>query len=203
MTPNTSPGFRGHSLREAGWNSSTVHRSSWQGGSWEAGNYRRAGLFDFSGMSIVFVVQGDVPAEDYLCRCGTAYFRKLLCIWVSRELLKSLFLTGGRGGVKNAKIRTSLWNRRLLTIHLLGKVLPCTVGMNVLIGTAGLFQIHQRCWEEVFPRREERCSVTFFLQANHVTTQATEQTLIDSLPTRKQAVIAVATARVSQLCIGW
>ena len=41
----------------------------------------------------------------------------------------------------------------------------------------------------------------FFLQASHFTTQATEQTLIDSLPTRKQAVIAVATARVGQLCI--
>ena len=74
------PGFWGHSLGEAGWNPSTLHRSSRQRGSWEAGNYRRAGLFDFSGMSIVFVVQGDVPAEDYLCRCGTAYFRKLLCI---------------------------------------------------------------------------------------------------------------------------
>ena len=154
------PGFWGHSIGEARRGPSALHRSSWQRGSWEAGNYRRAGLFDFSGMSIVFVVQGDVPAEDHLCRCGTAYFRKLLCIWVSRELLKSLFFT--RGGGRNAKIRTSLWNRRLLTIHLLGKVLPCTVGMNVLIGTAGLFQIHQRCWEEVFPRREERYSVTFF-----------------------------------------
>ena len=156
MTPNTSPGFRGHSLGEAGWDPSTLHRSSRQGGSWEAWNERRAGLFDFMAIGKVFVVQGDVPAEDYLCRCGTAYFRKLLCLWVSRELLKFLFLT------EMPKSAHPYDDRSFLSGSYEWKTLDHTVGMLVLKGTAGLFQIHQRCWEEVFPRREERYSVTFF-----------------------------------------